>query len=124
MAATSYGTEYLFRYDVYDTVRHTRLGDLLGRLEHQAVASGESGPQLPQHNNEAEIPGDDLAHDSDRLALHLSCRYQAGDGAGDVLDRYLRVDTVQGRKDPSAAAWTSAGRLICSSALPSRQSAY
>ena len=40
-----------------------------GRLEHDRVAGGERGSDLPHRHHEGEVPGDDLPADAERLAL-------------------------------------------------------
>ncbi len=45
-----------------------RQGRLLGRLQDHAVAGGQRRPQLPGGHEQGEVPGDDLADHTDRLA--------------------------------------------------------
>src|SRR5476649_427097 len=66
------------RQDVYnpfgkssfnDEFANTQRGErgLLGRLHYDGVARRESGCQLPALHQDGEIPGNDLAHNSDWL---------------------------------------------------------
>ena len=41
---------------------------MLGRLEHDRVAAGERGAELPREHEQREIPGDDLSNNAHRLA--------------------------------------------------------
>ena len=43
-------------------------GGLLGRLEHDGAAGGQSRAPFPGHHQQREVPGDDLPGDADRLA--------------------------------------------------------
>jgi ParB family chromosome partitioning protein len=54
---------------VLDQLEPLHDGDrrLLGRFDHDAVAGGEGGRQLPRRHQEREVPRDDLAHDAERL---------------------------------------------------------
>ena len=44
-----------------------RGGGLLGRLEHDGVAGGQRGGQLPGRHQDREVPRDDLGDDAERL---------------------------------------------------------
>ena len=62
---------------------------LLGRLEHDAVADGERGRELPRRHEEREVPRHDRADDAERLAV------DHGDGVASG-GRDLVVDLVDG----------------------------
>ena len=46
---------------------HDAHGRLFGGLQHDAVAGGERGSELPAGHEEREVPRDDLADDAERL---------------------------------------------------------
>ena len=47
---------------------------LLGRLQHDAIAGGERGRELPDRHQEREIPRDDLRDDAERLVEMIGDR--------------------------------------------------
>ena len=55
-----------------------RQGGVFGRLEHDRVPGGQGGRHLPRQHEQREIPGDDLAHDTDRLVVRKLGRDQLG----------------------------------------------
>ena len=61
--------EYAGRQQVADEIHqhHDAHGRLLGGLQHDAVAGGERGSELPHRHQDREVPGDDLADDAERL---------------------------------------------------------
>ncbi len=71
------------REDVNDTLGETSLLDnrahadsgqrgKLGRLENDAVSGGESGAELPGEHEEREVPGNDLADDTDGFVARVA----------------------------------------------------
>ena len=62
--------------------RSARQRRLLGRLEHDGAARGQSRAELPGRHQQREVPGDDLTDHADRLAQGVGVELAPGVGHG------------------------------------------
>ena len=102
--------EDAFRQQVADDVHqhHDAHRRLLGGLQHDAVAGGERGRQLPHRHQDREVPRNDLADDAERFMEVI------GDGVViDLGDRAL-LRAQRSRRNSGSGRWRAACRRASS----------